>query len=110
MDYIEVRVFGKLWKIFQERGYAIPFQYQLAENCLSADNLREKLEIPAEDVEAVFINRHIRPLSTKLEPGDRVAFVPPGIPSIHRFNLGFYAAREGEEDSSVCREENRGDE
>jgi len=64
------------------------------EEPVTADELRQKLNIPAEDVEVVFINRILKPLSTVLKPGDRIAFVPHGVPSIHRFNLGFYEVRE----------------
>jgi len=90
---LEVRAFGKLYFLFEQRDWPIPLHYQLEEP-LTADQLREKLEIPSADVEAVFINRTIKPLSTVLQPGDRVAYVPPGVPSIHRFNLGFYDAKE----------------
>lgn len=89
---VEVRAFGKLYALFKERGWPNPLYFGLDEK-LTAEELRDKLEIPADDVEAVFINRLIEPISTALSPGDRVAFVPPGVPSIHRFNLGFYAAR-----------------
>lgn len=89
MGNIEVRAFGKLHFLFKERGWPNPLDYEPA-GPLTAEQLREKLNIPAGDVEAVFINRFIRPLDTVLQEGDRVAFVPPGIPTIHRFNLGFY--------------------
>ncbi|OPL11814.1 MAG: hypothetical protein AVO34_08105 [Firmicutes bacterium ML8_F2] len=93
MTVIDVRAFGKLYFLFRERGWDNPLHHEIKEP-LSADELREKLDIPAEDVEAVFINRVIKPLSTTLHDGDRVAFVPPGVPSIHRFNLGFYDVKE----------------
>lgn len=91
---IEVRAFGKLSLLFKERGWPNPSPYE-AEHPLTAEKLRDRLDLPSADVDAVFINHLIRPLSTLLAEGDRVAFVPPGIPSIHRFNLGFYAAGEG---------------
>jgi sulfur carrier protein ThiS len=93
MHKIEVRGFGKLQILFRERGWENPFSYE-AEEPLSAEELCRKLDLPAGDVEAVFINRTIRPFSTILSDGDRVSFVPPGIPSIHRYNLGFYEAKE----------------
>ncbi len=99
MGKMEVRAFGKLFFLFQERGWPHPMYYNTEENSLTAGELRDKLDITVEDVEAVFINRTIKPLSTKLQDGDRVAFVPPGVPSIHRFNLGFYDAKE--EDGSA---------
>lgn len=93
MATIEVLAFGKLYFLFRERNWPVPYTYKIYEP-LSAENLRDKLQIPASDVEVVFINRLLKPLSTVLEPGDRIAFVPPGVPSIHRFNLGFYDVRE----------------
>lgn len=96
MSAIEVRAFGKLYFLFKERGWASPLT--VSDFPHTVDQLRAKLNIPAEDVEAVFVNRVIRPLSTSLSAGDRVAFVPPGVPSIHRFNLGFYDVKESKHD------------
>ncbi len=89
MAAIEVRGFGKLYFLFKERGWDNPMHYE-AETSLTAEELRQKLDIPVENVEVVFVNRQIKPLDTLLQGGDRIAFVPPGVPSIHRFNLGFY--------------------
>ncbi len=93
MAALEVRAFGKLYFLFKERNWPDPLFYE-PEASLTAEELREKLDIPAEDVEVVFINRLVKPLSTTLHDGDRVAFVPPGVPTIHRFNLGFYGVKE----------------
>lgn len=95
MNGIKVRAFGKLYLLFQQKGLTNPAVYY-PQGPVTAAELGEALGIPARDVEAVFVNHSIRPLSTPLKDGDRVAFVPPGIPSIHRFNLGFYAAKEEE--------------
>jgi len=92
---LEIHAYGKLYFFFKERGWPNPMQYELG-SPLSAEKLREKLGIPPEDVEVVFVNRLVKPLSVNLQDGDRVAFVPPGVPSIHRFNLGFYAVKEDE--------------
>jgi len=89
LSQIDILAFGKLYFLFADRNWPIPMSYEM-EKPVTADELREKLDIPAEDVEVVFINRLLKPLSTVLKPGDRIAFVPPGVPSIHRFNLGFY--------------------
>ncbi len=93
MARVEVRAFGKLQKLFNKRGWTNPFNYELKKN-ITADELRSELDIAKEDVEVAFINRSVMPLSTKLKDGDRVSFVPGGVPSIHRFNLGFYDAKE----------------
>lgn len=96
MPKIEVLAFGKLHFLFADRNWPIPMSYELKEPVTAAE-LRQQLDIPSEDVEVVFINRIIKPLSTVLKPGDRIAFVPPGVPSIHRFNLGFYEVKEQSE-------------
>jgi len=88
---VEVRAFGKLSLLLKEHGRSNPLQCKYTSS-LTAEELRKRLEIPHEDVEVVFINRLIKPLSTSLSDGDRIAFVPPGVPSIHRYNLGFYSA------------------
>ncbi len=97
MSGIEVRGFGKLYFLFKERGWDNPRHVPFTRP-LTAKELRDEMDIGAADVEAVFINRLIQPLSTLLQDGDRVAFVPPGVPTIHRFMLGFYGAKEEEED------------
>jgi len=89
LSKIEVLAFGKLYFLFSKRNWPMPLSYEL-DKPITADELREKLDIPAEDVEVVFINRLLKPIKTMLKPGDRIAFVPHGVPSIHRFNLGFY--------------------
>lgn len=89
MPAVEVRAFAKLYLLFKERGWENPISVELSHS-MTADELRQELDIPAEEVEVVFINRMVRPLSTTLHGGERVAFVPPGVPSVHRFWLGFY--------------------
>ncbi|MGM0652527.1 MAG: MoaD/ThiS family protein [Bacillota bacterium] len=93
MPTYEVRAFGKLQFLFEERSWPQPMYYN-SEESITAEQLRQELNINAEDVEVAFINRAIKPLKTELKDGDRVSFVPPGVPSIHRFNLGFYEAKE----------------
>lgn len=41
-----------------------------------------------EDVEAAFINGKVRPFSTQLQEGDRIALLPPGTPGPYRLILG----------------------
>lgn len=93
MPTFEVRAFGKLQFLFEKRNWPQPMHYNSKES-ITAEQLRQELNINAEDVEVAFINRTIKPLKTELKDEDRVSFVPPGVPSIHRFNLGFYEAKE----------------
>lgn len=47
------------------------------------------MQLTKEDVEVVFVNGRVQPLSTVLKDQDRVAFVPHGTPGPYRVLLGF---------------------
>ncbi|HUW64128.1 MAG TPA: MoaD/ThiS family protein [Spirochaetia bacterium] len=85
---VELRGFGDLKKLFNERNWPFPYNLDLNEE-ISAGNLAEKLDIPVNRIEIVFINGIARGLDCKIRPGDRVAFVPPGTPGPYRVILGF---------------------
>ena len=85
---IEVRAFNFLKKLFDQRNWSYPHIVRL-ENPCSAAELAERLDLPADKIEAVFINGRAMPLEDGwINPGDRVAFLPPGTPGPHRFLLG----------------------
>ena len=42
-----------------------------------------------DEVEVAFVNGRVKPLTTKISAGDRVALVPPGTPGPYRVLLGF---------------------
>lgn len=88
MGDIEVRGFGELKKLFEEREWSYPYIFNL-EKDISAFTLAGKLSIPIEKIEIVFINGKAKPIDCLLKPGDRVAFVPPGTPGPYRVLLGF---------------------
>lgn len=90
MDSIEIRGFGEIKKLFDEREWPFPFTFDLEEE-ISAVNLAGKLNIPVEKIEIVFVNGVANPISGRclIKPGDRVAFVPPGTPGPYRVLLGF---------------------
>ncbi|RKO65977.1 MoaD/ThiS family protein [Desulfofundulus salinus] len=92
MARIELRAFGPLMKIFSQRGWSLPLHVEIAPGD-TPGVLLKRLEIPEEQVEVVFINGRVEKKSHPLQDGDRVAFVPPGIPSIHRVMLGFYGKK-----------------
>ena len=85
---IEVRVFGRLTELFNKRNRHIPFVLELEKPMSSAD-VADLLEIPQDDVEVVIVNGVVQALSYSIQPGDRVAFVPPGTPGPYRVLLGF---------------------
>ncbi len=85
---IEVRVFMQLKQLFDARNRPFPYYFKLAKGCAAVE-LAKMLELPPDKIEAVFINGKAQPLAEGwVEPGDRVAFLPPGTPGPHRFLMG----------------------
>ncbi|VBB09610.1 mut7-c ubiquitin [Lucifera butyrica] len=88
--FIEVRGFLQLNEIFRERNWPIPLRLEL-EKPTSGRELAKRLEIPETEIEIVFVNGVAQSVDYLIQPGDRVAFVPPGCPGPYRIVLGFYA-------------------
>lgn len=87
-EAVEVRGFGELRKVFKRRGWPLPIYFKLETEC-SAVELAKKMDLPLKKIEAVIINGRAAPFHQGLvEPGDRLAFVPPGIPGPYRAILG----------------------
>jgi hypothetical protein len=86
---IEVRGFLHLDKAFREKNWPIPLIMDLEEPITGAE-LAEKLEIPLNEIEVIFVNGFVQALNYLIHPGDRVAFLPPGCPGPYRLALGFY--------------------
>lgn len=84
---IEVRGFSFIKEIFDRRNWPFPLRVKLEKECTAAE-LAEKLEIPRDKIEAVFINGVVSKMEGAIKPGDRVAFVPPGTPGPYRVILG----------------------
>lgn len=83
-----VRMFGALHALRRERGLEPTTEVSLpAEGC-SASELARCLDLPLEKIDGVFINHHACGLDHMVEPGDRVAFVPVGLPTPERVLLG----------------------
>lgn len=87
---IEVRGFLHLYKFFKDKNWPIPLILELLEPITGAE-LAEKLEIPLDEIEIIFVNGFAQSPDYSIQPGDRVAFVPPGCPGPYRMALGFYA-------------------
>lgn len=85
---IEVRVFGNLTGIFEKKNLPFPFIMGLVKPITGAD-LAKKLEIPRDAIEVIIVNGVVQALNHSIQPGDRVAFVPPGTPGPYRVLLGF---------------------
>ncbi len=52
--------------------------------------LAKRLEISPDEIEVIFVNGFVQELDFVINPGDRMAFLPPGCPGPYRIALGFY--------------------
>lgn len=86
---IEVRGFLHLDSIVRKVQGKMPLLLALDEPA-TGRNLAEKLEIPIDEIEVIFVNGFVQDLDFVINPGDRVAFLPPGCPGPYRIALGFY--------------------
>lgn len=87
-----VRMFGALHTIRKDRGQPSLAEMSIPAGGCPADVLANRLDLPLKKIEAVFINHHIQSLAHHVQPGDRVAFVPKGIPGPARGLLGIFDA------------------
>ena len=85
-----VRMFGALHSHRREQGLESEIEVMIPQEGYTASGLAQELGLPLEKVEAVFINHRAFDLNQTIRAGDRVAFVPPGIPGTERLLLGFY--------------------
>lgn len=93
---IEVRGFLHLDKVFRKKYGTIPLIYDLEEP-ITGIELAERLEIPQEEIEVIFVNGFVQALDYSIHPGDRIAFLPPGCPGPYRIALGFYGKNQENE-------------
>lgn len=93
---IEVRGFLHLDAIFRKRYGTIPLILDLDEP-ITGTALAEKLEIPLDQIEVIFVNGFVQALDFIINPGDRIAFLPPGCPGPYRIALGFYGKNQNNE-------------
>ncbi|EPR43583.1 hypothetical protein dsx2_2200 [Desulfovibrio sp. X2] len=86
---IELRAFMGLSDLFRERGWDFPLKIEVPGR-MSGCELLERLEIPEEFVEVIFVNgKASKPDTAVIDAGDRVALAPPGVPGPYRVLLGF---------------------
>ena len=86
---IQLRAFMGLSDLFKERHWSNPRAFEVAD-AISGTELLQKLDIPPERVEVIFVNhKAYKPASITISPGDTVALAPPGVPGPYRVMLGF---------------------
>lgn len=86
---LEIRGFLKLDSFLRKKYGGMPV-YVEQDEPISGYDLAKKLGINPQDVEVIFINGFVYALDHMIEPGDRMAFLPPGCPGPYRIALGFY--------------------
>lgn len=86
---IEIRFFMFLTDLCKERGWTSPMQMTI-DGMISGPDLLAKLDIEPNRVEVLLVNgKAFWPSAAKIQPGDRVALLPPGTPGPYRVLLGF---------------------
>lgn len=93
---IEIRGFLQLDALLRKKYGSLPVIIEL-EKSTSGIELAEKLSIPLDEVEVIFVNGFVQEVDYPIEPGDRVAFLPPGCPGPYRIALGFYGKNQDKE-------------
>ena len=87
-----VGMFGSLHTYRTERGLHSTTEIIIPPEGCAACDLAMELGLPLEKIEAVFVNQRVHSLDCRIRTGDRVAFVPTGIPAPDRILLGIYIA------------------
>lgn len=86
---VEIRLFGKLKQWADEKGWSFPYIFELNNEC-SAYELAKLIGIPTDEIEAVFVDGIAKPIDEgRVQPGNRVGFIPYGIPGPYRVLLGY---------------------
>ena len=88
-ETIEVRGFLHLDVFVRKIQGKMPLILEL-DAPLTGRELAKKLDISPDEVEVIFVNGFVQDLDYTINPGDRMAFLPPGCPGPYRIALGFY--------------------
>lgn len=85
---IEFHVFGSLRRHLDRQGLPYALTKNIPREGHSARECALSLDLPLEEIEAVFRNGKIINIHDLVFPGDRVAFFPQGTPGPYRVFLG----------------------
>lgn len=88
-NMLEIRGFLQLDAFLKKKYGKMPIFLEI-DGPISGLDLSEKLGINRDDIEVIFVNGFVQQLDFILNPGDRMAFLPPGCPGPYRIALGFY--------------------
>jgi hypothetical protein len=90
---VTVRMIAFLDTFRKERDLPTTVSIQVPENGTTALDIAERLGLPLDLVEGVFLNHSGSALDARVMPGDRVAFVPYGTPASHPAFFGPFTTR-----------------
>lgn len=103
---LEIRGFLKLDAYIKKTYGGMPYYLEIEEP-ISGLELAKQMGIRREDIEVIFINGFVQEVSAMIQPGDRVAFLPPGCPGPYRIALGFYGKNQDNEASFKLQREDK---
>lgn len=92
-----VYMFGIFHTLRRERGLSPAVDMPLAQAGRPALELARELNLPLEMVGAVYCNHAPTSLARVIRPGDRIAFIPLGVPGPHKCLQGFPALNSRDE-------------
>lgn len=84
-----VYMFGIFHTLRRERGLSPAVDMPLTQAGRPALEIARELNLPLEMVGAVYCNHASTSLGQVIRPGDRIAFVPLGVPGPHKCLQGF---------------------
>jgi hypothetical protein len=84
-----IRMFGIFHTLRRERGLAPAVEFPLTRAGAPARAIARELNLPLEMIGGVYCNHAPADLQLIIRPGDRIAFVPRGVPGPHRCLQGF---------------------
>ena len=96
MIHITFNAFSFLRKRLKEQGIAYVEALMEFPDGFTPKDIIKKFGFEDGEVEAVFVNRKVKPMETPIKDGDRIALLPPGTPGSYRLILGIKKMEEGD--------------
>jgi hypothetical protein len=84
-------MFGALHTFRKVQGLEPRAEVYIPPEGCTARDIAGDLALPVEKIEAVFVNHVVHGLDHLIQAGDRVAFIPTGIPGPARLQLGIFS-------------------
>lgn len=87
-----VCMFGFLYSARREQGLPTTVALEIPAEGVEARAIARQLDLPENRIDGIFFNHVPAGLSTRVHPGDRIAFVPLGTPASHPAFFGPFDA------------------